>query len=201
MPTLTAYITDGADDARELGGTPNLTQAANDCATSAAYLGFRFQGAGLPQGATINSAILNLHLISGSYDTPNVTQYGQLIPNAPVFTTSTNDISSRTLTQASVPWTSTSNGTGYRQLPDIAAVLQEIVDQDDWVEDNYFVIIIRGNSTTSSPLRISAYEGGLSTRAYVIIDYSLPAAPSDLSTTLILTGCAAIQPGQRIIQI
>ena len=51
MPTLTAYITDGADDARELGGTPNLTQAANDCATSAAYLGFRFQGAGLPQGA------------------------------------------------------------------------------------------------------------------------------------------------------
>jgi hypothetical protein len=174
MPTLTAYITEGADDARELGGTPNLTQSANDCSTSAAYLGFRFQGVALPQGATINSAILYLHLLSGSYDTPNVTQYGQLIPNAPAFTTSTNNISSRTLTQAAVPWTSTPGGTGYRQLPDIATVLQEIVDQDDWGEDNYFAVIIRGNSTTSSPLRISAYEGGMSTRAYIIIDYTEP---------------------------
>jgi|CXWK01.1.fsa_nt_gi hypothetical protein len=175
MPTLTAYITDGADDAQEAGGTPVVTQTSVNCATSNAYIGLRFQGTGLTQGAIINSAVLKLYLPSGSYDTPNVTQYGQLISNAPTFTTNTNDISGRTLTQASVPWTSTGGGSGWRQPPDIATVLQEIVDQDDWVEDNYFAIIMRGNSTTSSPLRISAYEGGMSTRPYIIIDYTEPA--------------------------
>lgn len=201
MPTLTAYITDGADDSQESSGTPNPTQISLNCATSNGYIGLRFQGTGLVRGVIINSAVLKLHLPSGSYDTPNVTQYGQLIPNAPAFTTNTNDISGRALTQAGVPWTSTGSGSGWRQPPDIATALQEIVDQDDWVEDNYFAIIMRGNSTTSSPLRISSYEAGLSTRPYIIIDYTVPAPPGDLSTTLILAGCAAIQPGQRIVQI
>lgn len=176
MPTLTAYITTGADDAQETNSTTSLTQTAMNCATSSQYIGLRFQGTGLPKGANISSAILRLNLSSGSYDTPNVTQYGQLIPNAPAFTTNTNDLSSRTLTQAAVAWTSTASGTGYRLLPDIAAVLQEIVNQDEWVEDNYFAILLRGNSTTSSPLRINAYEAGLSTRPYITIDYTEPAS-------------------------
>lgn len=174
MPTLTAYITTGLDDSQESNGTPNPTQVSLNCATSNGYIGLRFQGTGLAKGATINSAVLKLYMTSGSYDTPNVTQYGQLIPNAPAFTTNTNDISSRALTQAGVPWTSTPGGSGWRQPPDIAAVLQEIVDQDDWGADNYFAIIIRGNSTTSSPFRINAYEAGMSTRAYIIIEYTEP---------------------------
>jgi hypothetical protein len=201
MPTLTAYINDGADDAQETGGTSTVTQTSINCATSNAYIGLRFQGTGLPKGAIITSAALKLYLTSGSYDTPNVTQYGQLIPNAPAFTTNANDIGGRILTQAAVPWTSTAGGTGYRQPPDIAAVLQEIVDQDEWVEDNYFAIIIRGNSTTSSPLRINAYEAGMSTRPYIVIEYTTSAAPDDVSTTLILANCIAIRPGQRIVQL
>ena len=201
MPTLTAYITDGADDSQESNGTPNPTQISLNCATSNGYIGLRFQGTGLAKGTIINSAVLKLHLPSGSYDTPNVTQYGQLIPSAPAFTTNTNDISDRTLTQAAVPWTSTAGGSGWRQPPDIAAVIQEIVDQDDWVEDNYFAVIMRGNGTTSSPLRISAYEAGLSTRPYIIIEYTTPALSDDLSTTLILANCVAIRPGQHIIHI
>ncbi len=201
MTTLTAYINDGADDSQETGDTPNPTQISLNCATSNGYIGLRFQGTGLAKGATINSAVLKLYLPSGSYDTPNVTQYGQLIPNAPAFTTNANDISGRTLTQVAVPWTSTASGSGWRQPPDIAAVIQEIVNQDDWVEDNYFAIIMRGNSTTSSPLRISAYEAGMSTRPYIIIEYTTSAAPDDVSTTLMLANCTAIRPGQRIVQL
>jgi hypothetical protein len=200
MPTLTAYIDDGLDDAQEAGGTPNPTAVSMNCATSNAYIGLRFQGIGLAKGVIINSAALKVNLPSGSYDTPNVTQYGQLIPNAPAFTTNTNDISSRTLTQAAVPWTSTASGTGWRQPPDIAAVIQELVDQEEWSEGNYFAIIIRGNSTTSSPLRINAYEAGVSTRAYIIIDYTEPTGFDAPSTTLVLANCIAIRPGQPIVQ-
>jgi hypothetical protein len=171
-----------------------------NCSTSNGYIGFRFQGTGLMKGAIINSAVLKVYLTSGSYDTPNVTQYGQVIPNAPAFTTNTNDISSRTLTQAGVAWTSTPGGSGWRQPPDIAAVIQEIVDQEDWSPDNYFAVIMRGNSTTSSPLRLNAYESGMSTRAYIIIDYTEPSLFDAPSTTLLLANCVAIRPGQRIVQ-
>lgn len=200
MPILTAYINDGLDDAQESSGTPNPTMVSLNCATSNGYIGFRFQGTGLTKGAIINSAVLKVYLTSGSYDTPNVTQYGQLIPNAPAFTTNNNDISGRTLTQAGVAWTSTPGGSGWRQPPDIAAVIQEIVDQDDWAADNYFAVIMRGNSTTSSPLRINAYEAGVSTRAYIIIDYTEPTGFDAPSTSLILANCIAIRPGQPIVQ-
>lgn len=200
MPTLTATIDDGADDAQEAAGTVTVTGAVVNCNNSNQYIGFRFQGTELPQGATINSAVLSVYLTSGSYDTPQVTQYGQLIANAPAFTTNASDISGRTLTTAGVPWTATPGGTGWRQPPDITAVVQEIVDQEAWAEGNYFAVILKGNNA-SSLLRLNAYESGTATRAYIVIDYSTAAEADIPSARLVLAGCVVVQPGQRIVQL
>ena len=79
---------------------------------------------------------------------PALTLKGQLIGNAPTFTSTSGNISSRALTTASTAWTPStwSSGSDYNS-PDISAVVQEIVNQGAWASGNSLAIIITGRAT------------------------------------------------------
>jgi hypothetical protein len=62
----------------------------------------------------------------------------------------TNDLSSRTRTSASVswspePWEVAGERSARQRTPDLAALIQEVVDRPDWHEGNALVLLISGS--------------------------------------------------------
>jgi len=65
------------------------------------------------------------------------------------------------------PWTA---GTWY-ESPELAHVVQEVVDRPGWSADNAMVLIFWTTSYAGSDRRIWAYEGGPDTAARLVITY------------------------------
>ncbi|NIM60047.1 MAG: hypothetical protein GTO16_14085, partial [Candidatus Aminicenantes bacterium] len=112
-------------------------------------VGMRFNGVTIPQGATITNAYIQFQVDETHSGDTSLTIQGHYTGNAPTFTSTAGNISSRTRTTASVswepvPWTTTGQAGPDQQTPDIASVIQEIVNRSDWFEGNSLVIIITG---------------------------------------------------------
>jgi len=113
------------------------------------WWGMRFLNINVPQGATITSADITFRANATSEATDSgMTLWGQLAANPATFTTSTNNVSSRTKTSATLTWTipQWTSGSDY-ETPDLSDIVQEIVDQSEWVENNALVIV--GQTTVS----------------------------------------------------
>lgn len=169
MTTLNLQVGASTDDADEsTGGTVDLTDTNIKINAAGEWVGFRFQNVTVPNGATINSATLQVSVIDD--DDPDVIIYGEDIDDAPTFSSSSNDISSRTPTTASVTWDASAIGTGFQSAPDIATIIQEIVDRVGWSSGNDLVIMAEGQS--ASPINISTYNSSSSVAAKLDIDYT-----------------------------
>ena len=146
-------------DAWEGGGTVTLNDNSLILTAGTRWAGLYVNGSSIPQGSTIESAILRYKANSTNYDDPNITWYGHDVDTAGVFTTVTNNISSRTLTTASVLDKATGIGvTNYREV-NITSVVQEIVDRPGWTGP----IAIIGDcesATFTCNLRPYAYDNG-----------------------------------------
>lgn len=119
------------------------------------YHGFRFQGAKIPQGATIQSAYLNVYASnSGSEPQSNTTNTLNLkIRGADVddcaawadnTNSSTGDPISRTRTTAAVDWDISASWSDLELMtsPDITTVVQEIVDRGSYAAGNDLGVIL-----------------------------------------------------------
>jgi hypothetical protein len=107
----------------------------------------RFTGLSIPPGSTIVNAYLQLEAEAADSITTTVTIYGEAIDDAPTFTAEDFNISSRAKTTAAVGWDvpewPTAGDAGPDQKsPDIAAIIQEIVDRPGWVSGNALVLIL-----------------------------------------------------------
>mgnify|MGYP001399908884 CR=1 FL=1 len=149
MPTYTASIAASTDDADQAAGTVSLTGTTINVNGTGQYGGLRFTGVTIPQGATIDSATLDVEIISTTYDDPDLTIYAEATDDAATFASSSNNISGRTSTTATVTWTATAIGAGVKTSPSIAAIIQEIVNRPGWVSGNNIAIIINANSSAS----------------------------------------------------
>ncbi len=105
----------------------------------------------------------------------SVTIQAQTNDNAAVFTTSTNNINSRTRTTQSVAWTipgwSIVGASGADQRsPDIASVIQPVVNRTGWAANNAVVLILTGSGA-----RIAEAWDGLAAGAPILhIEYTPP---------------------------
>jgi len=72
--------------------------------SSTQQIGLRFNGLTIPQGATITSAYIEFTADESDSGTTNLTLTGHALDNAPTFTTTDFNISSRAKTTASVAW-------------------------------------------------------------------------------------------------
>ena len=142
--SLTFPIIDVSDDGSEetrpgecAGGLPFY-----DCSLTihfihpCRFIGLRFAGITLPQGASITSAFIDLTRQGNSTGPVITTIVGQAIDDAaPLtgFNTNTPDISSRTPTNAAVDWdVQNFSGGNPFSSPDIKTIVQEIVDRPGW---------------------------------------------------------------------
>lgn len=135
-------------------------------------IGLRFNEILIPQGATITGASLRVKAAESDVDSTSVTISGEDVGQSATFTESTNGISSRTKTSASVGWTgigSWSAGSSYTS-PSLTTIIQEIVNRSDWCGGNSLSLIL--DSATGHRV-ISAYENDQENAPQLNITYDV----------------------------
>jgi hypothetical protein len=146
-------VSAGDDDAEEqedlsVGlGSSDLELVRED---SNQTVGMRFNGIDIPQGAAIAGAYIQFQTDETDSEATSLTIQGEATDNAPTFVNTDGNISSRARTTAAVswsppPWTTKGEAGPDQQTPDIAPVIQEIINRPGWSSDNSLVIIITGS--------------------------------------------------------
>lgn len=178
------------EDVRQYGGATGYFEGStynrvvsHTSVGSTQGTGLRFPALSVPEGATIDSAILKIYAINTTYDDVLGEILAELTLDPDVFADAVgDDVYRRTpLTAASVTWDATSLGTAQVSSPDIKAVIQELVDQSGWdASTQDLVLLFHGAvSATARELRISAIERSGSYTAELVVDYTVSVA-SDL---------------------
>jgi len=171
MTTLNLQVGASLDDASEDTGVSVATTAVNiRNDTTYDWSGVRFQSVTIPAGSTINTAVPQINVAFTSNDDVNVNIYAEDADNAAAFSTGLNDISNRTPTTATVSRNATAVGTGWYSLPDVTALVQEVVDRAGWGSGNSLALLLE--TVTGSDLRYRAYDFAAGDAAKLDIDYT-----------------------------
>jgi hypothetical protein len=151
--TLEIRLEASSDDAEERdSGTMNLTSADLELVFEGGgdqMVGMRFNGVDIPQGAKILSAYVQFQAGEIHTGETSLTIQGEDTDDAATFLTSNWSISPRPRTTevvpwSPVPWTTVGEAGLDQQTPDIAWVVQEIVDRPGWSSGNSLAIIVHG---------------------------------------------------------
>ena len=179
--TITSQVAQGNDDAEERVSNGNMDlgslELTSDGGTNQ-YVGVRFQNINIPQGTTILSASIQFTTDETDTGSTSVTIRGDDSDNANVFSSSNYNISSRTLTSASVAWNnipswnSVGQSGANQQTPDLTAIVQEIVNRGGWVNGNAMAFVINGSGERTA----EAYNGDSSKSPVltIVADFTPP---------------------------
>lgn len=166
-PTGSMYIT-SSDLELTIDGTLNQT------------VGIRFNGIDVPHGAIITNAYVQFTVDTASSGAVSLLIRGEDADDAAAFTTASFNASSRLTTDASVAWqpadwTVRGEAGLAQRSPDLAAVVQEIVDRLGWAALNDMVFLITGTGTRVA----RAYDSRPDAAPLLHIEYLLPGPASD----------------------
>jgi hypothetical protein len=175
MATFSASIAATNDDAQETGGTMLLSSTSLNAGATNQYIGLHFPNVTIPQGSTISTAVLTCYIVNTSYDDPDTTIYGDDADDSAALSSTSYDISSRTPTTATVAYSGSSLGAGFKDTPDIKTVIQEITDRSGWAGGNAMTLIFVGASA-GSLYRIRPYENNSSQAASLAVTYTAPSS-------------------------
>jgi len=179
--TVERVIATGNDDAEESpAGT--VTRSSTDLemvldGTVSQVVGIRFQNVLIPNPALITSAFVQFTTDEAKSTATQLTIAGQASDNAPGFTTPTFNISSRprttsTVAWAPVPWTTVNEAGPNQRTPELASIVQQIVNRPGWSPGNALVFVITGTGCRTA----SAFERNPALVAKLVVTYQ-SAAP------------------------
>lgn len=137
-------------------------------------IGLRFADLGLPQCAAVESAYIQFTTDEVSTGTITLTIHGENSDNSAPFSNANNNLSNRPTTSISVTWSPSNWSTiGQRGIaqrsPNLAGILQEIVDRDNFDENSAITFVISGAGTNK---RIAeSHEGVPSLAAELCVSY------------------------------
>ena len=146
----------------------NLEMPYEDEGTPASdkqMVGIRFEDITIPQGSAISDAWVRFDVdnIKNGTDPVSLIIAGELSPNAVTFGDNNFDISGRPGTTAQVVWVPDNWTATHTKhfTSNIAPVIEEIVNQDDWQTNNALVLIISDDpDNPSKGIRCAeAYDG------------------------------------------
>jgi sugar lactone lactonase YvrE len=167
-------VSTSSDDAEQKGSSVDLSSSDLELVVdgSAQTVGMRFPGIEIPQGAVITSAYVQFKTDEAGGAAVSLTIRGQYADNAATFTTAANNISSRPTTAASVAWsppgwTSAGQAGPNQRTPDLAAIVQEIVDRPGWVSGNALVILVTGTGKRTA----EAFNGDAAGAPLLHVEY------------------------------
>lgn len=153
-------------------------------------VGFRFTHVDIPQGATINSAYIDLVNARGGEGNPRVDIYGEDSDRPASFSSSKNDITDRDLTSAKVDWTisesSNSDKGDVISTPNISSIVSEIVSRGDWdAQDEMAFLFLRDYGNANHLRDFAAHEHGSYDPALLRINYSTTQSESPVSNSIV----------------
>lgn len=179
MATETITVSTGNDDGQETAaGNVSLTGVATTIGSGGTPMtfGFIIRGVNADHGDTINDARVNVYPVDDTLDSPNLTIRAERNPAN--FSTADFNMTSRTRTTATVTWNATDIGiNAYKTSPDIATVIQEIIDDPGWVSGGDIAIFMLN---VGGALRVRSYNGSPTQAPQLYIDWSPPAAAGSL---------------------
>lgn len=188
MTIVSFSLTGNNQDAEERTDTNAVSLSSSDLEigrdAAAQIVGIVWPNVTIPQGATIVSAVITFTSTEARSGAMTVTVHGQDVDNAAEFAATAADISGRTLTTATVNWTPAAWSIGVEyDSPNLASIVQEIVDRPGWASGNRLCIIIGSHATERRTAW--AYNGAPADAPVLTVNYTVtpPAAPSDLEGT------------------
>jgi len=162
-------------------------------------VGMRFNAVTIPRGATITNANIQFQVDEADSGPTSLTIRGQAADNAPTFTTANGNISSRSTTASSAswsvaPWTTVGQAGPNQQTPDIASIIQEIVNRPGWSSGNSLVIIVTGSGARTA----EAYNGAPAAAPLLRVDYSGGSSGNSAPTASNVAITGTTQVGQTL---
>ncbi len=166
-------ISMGSDDAEENLSSGSVAHNNPDLELvtdgSVQLVGMRFQSLNIPRGARIVAAYIEFECDEANSTATSLTIKGEAIDDAPTFSTASRNISSRTTTSASTPWTPNDSWTvnSKYKTSNFANVVQEIVDRNGWSANNDIAIIISGSGKRVA----ESYDGESAAAPKLVVVY------------------------------
>ena len=208
--TTTIDVAVNSDDISEFNGSGQILNNVFAYFHPVVQTGLRFQSVNIAQGATIQSAFLDFTTRNRNTSRANATIEGLNIANVSTFTSTRRNLSSQPTTNAIVAWDGIP-GTARNKLfssPDVATIVQEIVNRSDWQSGNAMGLVIktsqgfrlphsRNSSSTLQPkLRIqmqavAGAEGDDQLIALRFEDIRIPQGATLQEAKLLVTNSAA----------
>ena len=160
--TTTIDVAVNSDDISEFNGSGQILNNVFAYFHPVVQTGLRFQSVNIAQGVTIQSAFLDFTTRNRNTSRANATIQGLNIANVSTFTSTRRNLSSQPTTNAIVAWDGIP-GTARNKLfssPDVATIVQEIVNRSDWQSGNAMGLVIK----TSQGFRLPHSRNSSSTR-------------------------------------
>lgn len=158
-------IASGADDVEERASGSIIFNSSDldlvdDGAKAGQTIGLRFNDLDITRGSIVLAAWIQFQADETQSGATSLTIHGHAVDDAPAFTAATFDVTSRTKTTASVdwtpdPWLSIGEAGAKQRTPDLAAVVQEILDRPGWLPLNDLAFMISGTGERTA----EAFEG------------------------------------------
>ena len=139
--------------------------------STAMKVGMRFTDVLVPKGATITNAYVQFQADEAQSVATDVTIRAQTA-NAATFTTASGNIASRPLTTQSVrwqppAWPTVGARTADQRTPNLAAVVQEVVNGSTWASGQALGLVITGTGERTA----ESYDGGAAKAPVLRIEY------------------------------
>ncbi|PRY24418.1 cadherin domain-containing protein [Aliiruegeria haliotis] len=175
-------ILTSSDDAEERGSSDRMSLSSSDLEmsydrTKEQTVGLRFTGIDIPKGAIITDAHIQFQADEVDTGPVSLTIRGEDTDDAATFTSTAQNIFSRVRTDASVEWTPADwtvvgEAGPDQQTPNLAAIVQEIVNRSGWSSLNDMVFMISGTGTRTA----EAFDGDEDGAALLHVEW-VPAGP------------------------
>ena len=179
--TVLSRVAAGSDDAEESSsGSVTLTSSDLELVydLSNQVVGLRFTGLAIPRAALIQNAWVQFTADETQSEATQLTIEGQAADNPATFTSSSAGVSTRARTSASVPWSPAAWGAigdagADQRTPNLAPILQEIVNRPGWASGNSLVLLFSGTGHRTA----DSYDGDPATAPLLRVQLAVATDP------------------------
>ncbi|MEL6841785.1 MAG: alkaline phosphatase PhoX, partial [Bacteroidota bacterium] len=197
VQSLQVQVNSSTDDAEERGANAGSNPGLMDLSSTDLelvldgndgdqYVGIRFTGVTIPQGAVILNAYIQFTVDEDDDSTGTVIWRVEDVDNSSTFGASSFDISSRALMPDSVVWSNIPVWPNVgvagpdQQTPDLSILVQSIVNRPAWQSGNALNFIAYGTGERVA----ESYDGSASSAPILVVEYIVPV----VATFPVLTG-------------
>lgn len=179
LTILNTRITNGNNDGEEnSSGAINLTSTDLDLMTDSGgqqlnrVVALRFTGLAVPRGATIVTAYIQFQSDELNSETTTLRLQGEAVDQALAFGVTNSALSTKPRTTASVTWSPVAWTTvgitwAAQRTPNLAPIIQELVNRPGWANGNAITVLLTGSGQRVA----TAFEGASSGAPLLHLEY------------------------------